>query len=151
MTDLGKYGERAIRHWARWLPSTYAAIPAADRVGYFSRLDDEAHDLERNLAASSMPPESLKETDHLRYVGLVNMANLMAEEAVLAQMILLPPEPGLESEDDQDETDEMGLPTSPGWISPRLLLTEEDWAEKEAEGAWMPLRETTEAPRSDPR
>lgn len=138
------YGTLAARHWARWLPSTYAAIPAAERESFFLRLDDEVAQAIRNRELSSMPPQSLAETDHLEYVGRVNMAHLMAEEAVLAELVLLPPEPGLESEADEPEVDETGAYIDRGWNPPRLLMTDEEWAEKRAESDWIPLPGTSD-------
>jgi len=118
MRYLGVYGEMAARHWARWLPSTFAAIPADEREAYFLRLDDEVVQAIANREVSSMPPRSLQESDHQAYVGQMNMAHLMAEEAVLAEMVLLEPEPGLESEQDEPERDETGAYIDRGWTSP---------------------------------
>lgn len=133
------YGEMAARHWARWLPSTYAAIPAEEREAFFLALDDEVEQAIRNRERSLTPPRSLQETDHLEYVGQLQMAHHVTEQAVLAEMVYLPPEPGLESESDEPEVDETGAYIDRGWNNPRLLLSDEEWAEKQAEGSWTPL------------
>lgn len=148
------YGELAARHMARWQPSSYAAIPAEDREAYFLRLDDEVEQAVRNLELSLKPPTRLQETDHQKYVGQMNMARVMAEEEVLKAMVYLPPEPGLESEEDEPETDESGAFIDRGWNNPRLEMSDEEWAEKRAEGDWRPLPTQRAEPgrsRSDPQ
>jgi len=148
------YGELAARHMARWQPSTYAAIPAEEREAYFLRLDDEVEQAVRNLELSLKPPTSLQETDHQKYVGQMNMARVMAEEEVLKAMVYLPPEPGLESEEDEPDTDESGAFIDRGWNNPRLEMSDAEWAEKRAESDWKPLPTQRAEPgrsRSDPQ
>jgi hypothetical protein len=153
MRYLGVYGELAARHMARWQPSTYAAIPVAEREAYFLELDDEVAQAIRDRETSLTPPQSLAETDHQKYVGQINMAHLMAEEEVLKAMVYLPPEPGLESEEDEPETDESGAFIDRDWNNPRLEMTDEEWAEKRAEGDWKPLPTQRAEPNrsSDPQ
>ncbi len=103
MRDLGKYGNLAAEHMARWQPSTYAAIPAEQREQYFLDLNEEVSQRVRDLGHSLRPPASLSETDWQEYIGQTNMAFLMAEEQVLAELVYLPPEPGLEGEDPEEE------------------------------------------------
>jgi len=141
MSDLGQYGTLAARHMARWQPSTYAAIPEAERVAHFQRLDDEVMEAVERLERSLKPPRSLQETDFLKYQGQLNMARRMAEEQVLADMVFLPPEPGLESEAGEPELDETGAFIDRGWKSPALTeVSDEEWAEHQAAGTWRPLR-----------
>ncbi len=139
MTYLGVYGELKARHMARWQPSAYAAIPAAEREAYFLDQDDEIEQAVRNRERSLTPPKSLQETDFAEYVGQMNMAHLMAEEEVLAAMVYLPPEPGLESEMDEPEMDETGAYIDRGWKSPRLEMSDEEWAERQEGTAWTSL------------
>ena len=140
MTYLGQYGTLALRHMARWQPSTYAAIPEAEREAYFLRLDEEVADAIRELELSLMPPKSLQETNFMEYVGQMNMAHLMAEEQVLADLVYLLPEPGLESERGEPELDETGAFIDRGWKSPALTeVSDEEWAEDQAAGGWRPL------------
>jgi hypothetical protein len=81
----------AQRHWARWLPERYAAIP--DPNSFFSVLGEEVAqqiaDLSLDLAGDDPPGEG-----YLEKVGRLNMARLQAEEIVLKERILLEPEPG---------------------------------------------------------
>jgi hypothetical protein len=87
---MNHYGVTAQRHWARWLPSQYAQIPDPD--SFFSTLGQEAarqiEDLAAELAGDSPPGE-----DFLTKTGRLKMARLQAEEIVLPELILLPPEP----------------------------------------------------------
>lgn len=98
---MNRYGAMAQRHWARWLPERYAAI--SDPDSYFSSLGEEAAsriaDLAASLAGSDPPGEG-----YLVKVGRLNMARLQAEEAVLPELILLPPEPGAEEDPDEPVT-----------------------------------------------
>jgi hypothetical protein len=152
MSDLGRYGTLAERHMARWLPSTYAAIPADQRAEYFKQLDEEVTNAIRAREHFSRPPASLQETNFAEYVGQMNMAHLMAEEAVLAEMVYLPPEPGLESEAGEPERDETGAFIDRGWKPPSLIeISDEEWAEQLASGDWQPLRRPRPArPATEP-
>jgi len=68
---MNHYGATAQRHWARWLPQRYAAIPDPD--SFFSALGEEAAgqiaDLALDLAGDDPPGE-----DYLVKVGRLNMA-----------------------------------------------------------------------------
>ena len=139
MRYLGPYGTLAIRHMARWQPSTLAAIPETEREAFFVRLDEEVTDAIEDLEASLRPPTSLQETDFETYVGRMAMARRDAEEEILRAMVFLPPEPGLESEADEPETDETGAYIDRGWNPPSLMLSDEEWQEKRAEGDWVPI------------
>jgi len=131
--DLGVYGDIAARHMARWQPSTFAAIPAAERKAYFRRVDEEVEQTIADREHSLTPPKTLQETDHLEYVGQLQMTHQMVEAQVLAELVYLPPEPGLESEADEPEIDETGAYIDRDWNPPRLLLTAEEWAARKAE------------------
>ena len=98
---MNQYGTTAQRHWARWLPERYAAIQ--DPVSFFSTLGEDVArqiaDLTPELAGDDPPGE-----DYLVKVGRLNMARLQAEEIILPEQILLPPEPGANQDTgDQDE------------------------------------------------
>lgn len=128
MVDAGSYGRMAARYMARWQPSAYAAIPAEDLESYFHQRDEEITEAILNRAHSLRPPSSLQQSNYLEYVGQMNMARLMAEEQVLAEMVYLPPEAGLESEGDEPATDETGAFIDPEWKSPRLAtISDADW------------------------
>jgi hypothetical protein len=88
---MNHYGAMAQRHWARWLPSQYAAIQDQER--FFTDLGDRASERIAELAdhfAGEVPPGE----GYLDRVGRLGQARRQAEEIVLAEMILLEPEPG---------------------------------------------------------
>jgi hypothetical protein len=97
---MNQYAAMAERHWRRWLPSRVAAMP--DPASFFSELGDEVaeriEDLTADLAGDDPPGETFMEK-----VGRLNMARLRAEEVVLPETVLLPPEPGREDEGSEPE------------------------------------------------
>jgi hypothetical protein len=96
---MNQYAAMAERHWRRWLPSRVAAM--GDPTSFFSNLGEEAaeriEDLTMDLAGDDPPGESFADK-----VGRLNMARLRAEEIVLPEMVLLPPEPGMEEDEDPE-------------------------------------------------
>ncbi len=88
---MNYYGEIAQRHWARWLPSQYAAIEDPD--SFFSDLGSRAEaridELADQLAGDDQPGEG-----YLGKAGRIGQARRQAEEMVLSEMVLLEPEPG---------------------------------------------------------
>jgi hypothetical protein len=100
---MNRYGLMAQKHWARWLPARYAQIEDPD--SFFSdlgRLTAERIDsLALDLAGDDQPGEG-----YLSKAGRLGQARHQAEEIVLADLILLEPEPGA----DKDEAD----PENPG-------------------------------------
>jgi hypothetical protein len=102
---MNQYGAMAERHWGRWLPERYAAI--TDPGSFFCDLGQEAgqriSDLSLELAGDGPPGE-----EYLAKAGRLNMARLQAEELVLPELILLPPEPGA-----GEDPDEPATPQSP--------------------------------------
>lgn len=88
---MNQYGEMARRHWARWLPARYAA--AGNPETFFTRLGEEAeakiNTLAWDLAGDDPPGEG-----YLAKAGRLGEARHRAEQIVLNEMILLPPEPG---------------------------------------------------------
>lgn len=114
-TGYGRYGNLAADHMARWLPTAFAAVE--DQEGYFRELDDRVANTIRDREVSLTPPKRLQETDFPAYAGQVQMAHLMAEEQVLAELVYLDPEPGMDPDD--PETDRDGAFIDPGWMPPR--------------------------------
>ena len=105
---MNHYGTMARRHWERWLPERYSSIQ--EPVSFFSALGEETArqtaDLTLDLAGDDPPGE-----DYLVKVGRLNMARLQAEEIVLPERILLPPEPGAEQNHDDQDPDDRSEPT----------------------------------------
>lgn len=110
MTTMNWYGERALRHMAEHCPVRLATIE--DQEGYFTALGEqiraEVRELEETLAGPAPPGEG-----YLEQVGRMNMARLMAEERVFAELVWVGPEP----EPDEPPTDETGafVGGRPGW------------------------------------
>src|ERR1035438_6755064 len=108
---MNHYGATAERHWARWLPERYATIK--DPGSFFSTLGQEVAqqiaDLTVDLAGDDPPGEG-----YLVKVGRLNMARLQAEEIILHEQVLLPPEPGADpdtgDEDEQVPANHSGTP-----------------------------------------
>jgi hypothetical protein len=88
---VNQYGEMARRHWARWLPERFAAIENPER--FFTSLGDEAEQrittLAWELAGDDPPGEGYPDK-----AGRLGEARHRAEQIVLDEMILPPPEPG---------------------------------------------------------
>jgi len=142
MRYLGPYGEMAAKHMRRWQPTAFDSIPVAERESYFLELNEAVVEAIRQREHSLMPPSTLAQDNHQEYAARMNMSHLMAEEAVLAEMVLLAPEPGLAGERDEPETDSTGAYLDQGWRSPRLELSEEEWQDRQAEMGWNPAAES---------
>ena len=105
---MNRYGLMAQKHWARWLPTRYALIE--DPGSFFSDLGTQAaqqiDDLAMQLAGDDQPGEG-----YLGKAGRLGQARHQAEEIVLADLILLEPEPG--TEDDPESTDPGSTDSAP--------------------------------------
>jgi hypothetical protein len=122
---MNRYGAMARSHWARWLPQRYATIEDPD--SFFSTLGEEAarqiDELTAELAGDDQPGEG-----YLAKAGRLTAARSQAEEIVLPQQILPPPEQ--EASEEPEETDP--APESTG----RPLIVDRShpqWAEVNAE------------------
>jgi hypothetical protein len=106
---MNHYGTMARRHWERWLPERYSSIQ--EPVSFFSALGEETArqiaDLTLDLAGDDPPGE-----DYLVKVGRLNMARLQAEEIILPEQILLPPEPGAGQEPGDEEPGDRSKPAA---------------------------------------
>lgn len=94
---MNQYAALAERHWRRWLPSRVAAMD--DPASFFSNLGEEVAEQIEDLTAELAGDDPAGET-YMDKVGRLNMARLRAEEAVLRETVLLPPEPGVEENDE---------------------------------------------------
>ncbi len=107
---MNHYGTMAQRHWARWLPQRYAGIQDPD--SFFSALGEEVAQrlggLMLDLAGDDLPGE-----DYLAKLGRLNAARNQAEEILLRELVLLPPESG--AEEDPEEPVEPAAPPGEGW------------------------------------
>src|SRR5687767_6027046 len=96
---MNHYGSQAMQHWRRWLPARYAAIP--NPTEFFEDLGRQVQtqiaELSTQLAGQDPPGEG-----YLDKVGRLNMARTRAEEIVLRELVLLPPEPTPDTDDSED-------------------------------------------------
>jgi hypothetical protein len=94
---MNQYAAMVERHWRRWLPSRVAAMdhPAS----FFSALGEDVAARIEDLATDLAGDDPAGET-YVQKVGRLNMARLRAEEMVLPEIVLLPPEPGMEEAED---------------------------------------------------
>ena len=123
---------------ATWLPAAYASIPEDQREEYFLDLDEAVTEADRGpgtlFEAAGQPG-----TDHREYMAQMNMSHLMAEEAVLAEMVLLPPEQTSLVEAGDLEIDRSGAYLDAGWQSPRVELSSQEWEAQRTSADWKPL------------
>lgn len=94
---MNRYGLMARNHWAQWLPSRFAEIEDPD--SFFSDLGKQVAEridqLALRLAGDDQPGEG-----YLGKAGRLGQARHQAEEIVLAEIVLLTPEPGLDEVSD---------------------------------------------------
>jgi hypothetical protein len=103
VTQVNRYGAMARDHWARWLPARFAAI--SDPDSFFSDLGTRTGQLALELAGDDRPGEG-----YLEKAGRLGEARHRAEEIVLPEEMLLPPEPGAdEDEPEQGQVEPSGL------------------------------------------
>jgi len=90
---MNRYGQQAMSHWRRWLPRRFASIPEPET--FFTDLGEQVEsqviETAQRLAGDDPPGEG-----YMSKLGRLNMARLQAEEIVLAEMVLLPAETGVE-------------------------------------------------------
>jgi hypothetical protein len=82
------YGHYAMKHWARWLPLHYAAIP--DPVSFFTYLGDQVS-LEVDALADEIAGDDPPGEGYLGKVQRLTMARYTAEQLILPDLVY--PEP----------------------------------------------------------
>jgi hypothetical protein len=88
---MNEYGVMARNHWRQWLPRRYSAIEDPD--AYFTALGEEvAAEIAGLWAEMSIQAGSPPGEDFMDRVGRLNAIRKQAEEVVLADQVLLPPE-----------------------------------------------------------
>ena len=86
---MNRYGRQAMQHWQTHLPNRYAKIENPQQ--HFTSLGNQVQDEIENLAANQAAQEGPAGT-YLDQVGRLNRIQAQAEEQVLAERVLLPPE-----------------------------------------------------------
>ena len=123
---MNRYGAMARSHWARWLPQQYAAI--SDPDSFFSAIGQEAarqiDELTTELAGDGQPGE-----DYLARAGRLAAARSQAEEIVLPQQVLPPPEPGAGQDLEEENDPPLASTPRPLVVGPGHPM----WAEVNAE------------------
>jgi len=91
--QVNQYGTLARRQWMRWLPARYAA--GTDPEACFAELGEQAaSEITRLWAQMRAQDGNPPGEDYLARVAHLNAMRRQAEEIVLTELILLPPEPG---------------------------------------------------------
>ena len=103
---VNRYGAMARDHWMRWLPARWAAI--SDPDSFFSdlgtRTEERIDQLAAELAGDDRPGE-----EYLEKAGRLGEARHRAEEIVLPEEVLLPPDPAADEDESEAETGPSGL------------------------------------------
>jgi len=122
---MNRYGAMARSHWERWLPQRYATITDPDSFFLALGLDTarQIDELATELAGDDPPGEG-----YLAKAGRLTAARSQAEEIILAQQILLAPEPG--TSENPEETGQPPMDNSRPMIIDR---SHPAWAEVNAE------------------
>ena len=94
---MNRFGLMAQQHWAKWLPVRYAAIenPEAFFTDLGQQVADQIDHLALQLQGDDRPGEG-----YLGKAGRLGQARHQAEEIILTDLILLPPEPQAEQAKD---------------------------------------------------
>lgn len=97
---MNEYGQLALSHWQKWLPSRLSLIPEGARTNYFAELGDQARvqiaAVEESLEAQAS--RELQALPYLERMGRLNAIRAQAREQVLSEMIYLDPEPAAQAE-----------------------------------------------------
>ncbi len=95
---MNEYGALAQQHWKRWRPVSFTAI--TDPETYFTDLGEQAASEITRLWAQLRDQEgNLPGEDYLARVARLNALRKQVEGLVLADLILLLPEPGASEND----------------------------------------------------
>ncbi len=115
---MNRYGRMAQQHWTRWLPQATANLTDPDR--FFTMLGLQVAD-EIDSRASELAGDDPGGEDYLTKLGRLRTARFTAEETVLRERVLLPPEdPAGEAADSQAGDGWMPTtvdPAHPGWAA----------------------------------
>jgi hypothetical protein len=87
VSEMNRYGARAMRHWQEFDPDRFAAIE--DPQEFFTTLGAEVEQEIETLAAALAGPDRPEET-YLEKVGRLNMARFNAESDILRERVLIP-------------------------------------------------------------
>ena len=103
---MDQYGTMAMAHWSRWLPTRVALIPPADRETFFTQLGLEVSDQILATEEEILAATDLSGLEFPARAGRMTAIRRQAEEIVLAEMVLLTPEPGTDPSEETYEVTE---------------------------------------------
>lgn len=92
---MNRYGIMAERYWETYLPSRMATV--GDRKAFFTDLGKQVERLVVAGMEHQMANMPTSATSHRERASLLDAARSSAEEIALADLVLLPPEPGTEN------------------------------------------------------
>lgn len=101
---MNTYGQRAMTHWATWLPVRFSMIQPQDRETFFTGLGVQASQREQDLIEAREAQQSgdLNQLEYLDRVGRLNAIRQQVREQVLTEMVLLQPEPSTRPDPEMD-------------------------------------------------
>ena len=99
---MNRYGTRAKAHWRIWRPNELSQLANPEEFFSTLGLEVEGH-IDRR--AAEMAGDDPCGEGYWEKVGRLRMARFMAEEQILREMVLLPPEPGHPHAEEQDRTE----------------------------------------------
>ena len=101
---MNHYGAQAMRHWRTHLPTRFAQI--TDPTTFFTELGEQVaaqvEELTLQLTGDDPPPIPGEPGSFQDKAARINTAKRMAEERILAELVLLPSEVELETEPETD-------------------------------------------------
>jgi hypothetical protein len=102
---MNRYGAMAKSHWQEWMPSRYRRLENPDR--FFEQLGEQAQtELEALVTATlATEPADLPERER---DGWRAMARLNAEDQIIRELILIPPDAASPVEDAHPTVSESG-------------------------------------------
>ena len=91
---MNHYGAQAMRHWRSHLPTRFTQItnPETFFTELGEQVETEVEELTFQLAGDDPPPPPGEPASFLDKAARINTAKRMAEERVLAELVLLPAE-----------------------------------------------------------
>lgn len=119
---MNRYGKQAMEHWSQVAPQRYSEIP--DPIQFFSALGDQVQERILDLAQELTEPDQPGE-DSAHKAGRINNARNRAQEIVLAEMVWIEPEPGADSDPDEDQP----LPADQTYLATLRQLADQEQAE----------------------
>jgi hypothetical protein len=134
---VNQYGARAQDHWRTFRPQEYASLP--DPQAFFQELGEEAARQVEDLTDALLRQQPAPGT-YLEGLADRTTARSQAEEKVLAELILLPPEsthPDADPQDgeeepEQDQEEEPGV-TATAWAPLQEDPNDPYWQQQEEE------------------